>query len=172
MEPIAPEPMPVSAAARRYGCSNCGYNLVGVRIGDPCPECGKLFLLGEATEQRAGKAVASMVLGIISVFSCMFYGVPGLVCGIIAVVLAKRAREAVRLGEAPAFSLDFAKAGKVCGWVGICLSGLFFLLVVLYMVFVVALIGTAARGGMFTPPGPAPTPVTAPAPPASPGGGS
>lgn len=159
----APTPgqIPGTGQPRRYACSVCGYNLVGVRIGDPCPECGNLFLLSEASHQRAGAAVASMVLGILSLIGCLFYGVPGLICGIVAVVMAKKAREAVRVGEAPAFSLDFAKAGRICGWVGISLSALFFLLMIGYLILVVSVFGAMAGGGVFNPP-PGPTPVPMP----------
>tara|TARA_R110000782_G_scaffold57258_13_gene119677 strand:+ start:3024 stop:3530 length:507 start_codon:yes stop_codon:yes gene_type:complete len=165
MDPTPPEPMPEPGPPKHYACSNCDYNLVGVRIGDPCPECGKLFLLSEASQQRVGAAVASLVLGMMSILTCMFYGIPGLICGIVALVYAKKAREAVRLGRAPAFSLDFAKAGKICGWVGICLSALFFVLMAIYIVFVVAMVGAAfTGGGGFPAPAPAPTPVPMPAP--------
>lgn len=162
----APTPgqIPGTGQPRRYACSACGYNLVGVRIGDPCPECGKLFLLSEASHQRAGAAVASMVLGILSFIGCLFYGVPGLICGIVAVVMAKKAREAVRVGEAPAFSLDFAKAGRICGWVGISMSVLFLLLVVGYFVVVITMLGAFAGGGGWAPP-PGPTPVPMPSTP-------
>lgn len=165
-QPAAATPgqIPGSGQPRRYACSVCGYNLVGVRIGDPCPECGKLFLLSEASHQRAGAAVASMVLGILSLIGCLFYGVPGLICGIVAVVMAKKAREAVRVGEAPAFSLDFAKAGRICGWIGISLSVLFFLLIIGYLVLVVSVFGAMAGGGVFNPP-PGPTPVPMPSTP-------
>lgn len=163
MDPTPPEPMPEPGPVRHYACSNCDYNLVGVRIGDPCPECGKLFLLSEASEQRIGSAVAALVLGMMSILTCFFYGVPGVVCGILALVYAKRAREAVRLGRAPAFSLDFARAGKICGWTGISLSAVFFVLIALYMVMVFAIMGAAIRGAVPAPAG-GPAPVTTPAP--------
>jgi hypothetical protein len=164
MDPTPPEPRPEPGPIRHYACSKCEYNLVGVRIGDPCPECGTLFLLSEPSQQRIGSAVASLVLGMMSILTCFFYGVPGLVCGILALVYAKRAREAVRLGRAPAFSLDFARAGKICGWTGISLSSVFFVLIALYMVMVFAVMGAAFRGAL---PAPAPAPVPsmpAPAP--------
>jgi len=157
---MPPEPRPEPGPLRHYACSNCEYNLVGVRIGDPCPECGKLFLLDEASEQRIGSAVAALVLGMLSIVTCMFYGIPGIVCGILAIVYAKKAREAVRLGRAPAFSLDFARAGKICGWVGLALAGLFFVLIVIYMVVIFSIMGAAmGGGGGFAPPPPAPTPL-------------
>lgn len=163
VDPIPPEPMPEPGPVLHYACSNCSYNLVGVRIGDPCPECGELFLLSEPSQQRVGAAVASLVLGILSIATCMFYGVPGAVCGILALTYAKKAREAVRTGAAPAFSLDFARAGRVCGWVGLSLAGLMLVLIVFYVIFFFAMVGAAA-GGFGAPPGPTPVPMPMPMP--------
>jgi len=101
--------------------------------------------------QTSGKAIASMVLGICSIITCMMYGVPGIVCGILAVVFSKHAMANVRNGTAPQTSIGMAKAGRVCGWVGISLSivGLLFLLI--YIVIIVGILGAAAAGAANSP---------------------
>ncbi len=111
-------------------CLSCGYEIVGVGVGGHCPECGSVIRQFAAPgAQTQGKAVASMVLGICAiVLSCATYGIMGLPCGILAVVFAKQARLAVQAGTAPVSSLGMATAGRVCGWIGLGLSGVFLLL--------------------------------------------
>ncbi|MBL4592133.1 MAG: hypothetical protein JKY96_09265 [Phycisphaerales bacterium] len=149
---------------RGYYCAKCGYNLIGIAMGDPCPECGSDFLMDNPYSQRCSKAIASMILWIMSIMTCMFYGVPGLVCGILAIIFAKQARAQVHMGQAPQFSLDFAKAGRVCGWIGLGLSVVFLLLVAAYLIFIVVMISSIGAGGGFAPVPPAPTPMPLPIP--------
>ncbi len=86
-------------------CVQCGYNLTGVAIGSKCPECGRTVApsFHSQTLPTSGKAVASMVLGICSIFGCGLYGLPSIVCGPLAIifsVLAKKSRS-VRARSTP-----------------------------------------------------------------------
>lgn len=94
-----------------------------------------------APQQTSGKAIASMILGICSILFCSAYGIPGLVCGILAVIFAKQANARISSGLAPETSAGMAKAGNICGWIGIALSVLFFLFII--VMFILAL-GSAA----------------------------
>jgi hypothetical protein len=126
-------------------CLSCGYDLVGVRIGDRCPECGSVVNQFGSRQQTQGKAIASMVLGIVSLVTCFAYGLIGMPCAILAIIYAKKARLAVQAGTAPVSSLGMATAGRVCGWIGVVLNGIglaFFLFYV--VIFVVAIVGGAA----------------------------
>lgn len=73
-------------------------------------------------------ATAVLVLGIISIIGCVFYGVPGLICGIIALVLHKKDK---RFYQADPMKYDASfknsRAGFICAVVGVSLSALFFL---------------------------------------------
>lgn len=89
----------------------------------------------------SGMAVASLVLGIVSIPTCGLYGIPSLVCGILAVVFAGKARAQIDSGQAAPSSEGMAKAGKICGWVGIGLS-----IAMWAMIIIVIII--AALGGM------------------------
>lgn len=158
---MTPEPSQ-PAAKVPYGnrCLSCGFDIVGVPLGQRCPECGAVVqqFAGPGT-QKQGKAIASMVLGICAlVVGCMSYGLLGLPCGILAVIFAKHARVAVQAGSAPVTSLGMATAGRVCGWIGIVVSSLILLLFVLYIFAIIGLVGFGIAGGGAGPV-PAPLPV-------------
>lgn len=124
-------------------CLSCGYNLVGVRIGERCPECGsQIMQFASNRQQSSGKAITSMVLGILSIITCLGYGILGVPCGIIAIIFAKKARLAVQAGTAPASSLGMATAGRVCGWIGFILSAIYFL--IMFTIIFIAIVGAAA----------------------------
>lgn len=135
-------------AAEGVRCISCGYSLAGVRIGDRCPECGSVinqFAINPA--QSSGRAIASMVLGIVSIITCFAYGLIGMPCGVLAVMFARKARLAVQDGTAPATSLGMASAGRICGWVGIVLNSIGLLLFFVYIGFIIFAIIAGASGG-------------------------
>lgn len=130
-----------------YVCLNCGYNLLGGSIGAPCPECGTpVAQFGQQPDQTQGKAIASMVLGICSLITCFAYGIIGMPCAIIAIVLAKKARLAVQAGTAPQSSLGMASAGRICGWIGVVLNSLVLLLLLFYVLMMIGIVAAGAAG--------------------------
>lgn len=142
----APNPAPLARSG--IFCMSCGYDLVGVRLGQNCPECGtEVRQFAGGSGQTQGKAIASLVLGIVSLVMCLSYGVVGMPCAILAVVFAKKARLAVQAGTAPVSSLGMASAGRVCGIVGIILNGLALAFLLFYVVLFLGILGAAAAGG-------------------------
>lgn len=93
------------------------------------------------------KATASLVLGIISICTCFMYGIPSLVCGILAVVFGRSAKGMIARGEMPASAEGSAKAGVICGTIGIALSAVFW-------IFIVCILIAASQGGSNFPIGP------------------
>ena len=87
-----------------------------------------------------------LVLGIISIVGCFLYGIPGLVCGIIALVMFKKVK-ATYLSDKQAYDVSFknAKAGYICAIIGTILSALFFV----YIIFVVVIFASVASSGNF-----------------------
>lgn len=86
-------------------------------------------------------ATAVLVLGIIGIVGCFCYGIPGLICSIISMVLAKKDM-ALYNSNTTAYtpgSLSNLKAGKTCAIVGLILSCLYILLYVV----VIAIFGFA-----------------------------
>ena len=109
-------------------CPNCYQNLTGATIGSACPECGLVVGAGVAgsmaNRPTSGKAVAAMVLGIISIVGCVFYGVPSMVCGPLALIFARQAKGQVLRNEVSASSQGMATAGFVCGLIGTIMAAL------------------------------------------------
>lgn len=82
-------------------------------------------------------AVAVLVLGICSIVGCWIYAVPGVVCGIIALVLSRKDKRYYM--ENPARyreSYKVSNAGKVCGIIGLSISGLYLLMLLFAFSFV------------------------------------
>lgn len=88
-------------------------------------------------QQQLPNAVAVLVLGIISIVGCFCYGIVGIICGIIAIVLASKDMKLFNAnpGTYSEASLKNLKAGKVCAIIGLCLSAVYLLLLICYIVF-------------------------------------
>lgn len=85
-------------------------------------------------QQALPNSTAVLVLGIISIVSCWCVGIVGLVLGIIALVLASKAKQLYLKspGNYTQSSYGNLKAGKVCAIIGVCLSGLYVLYAIVY----------------------------------------
>ena len=92
-----------------------------------------------------------LVLGICSIVTCTCYGLPGLVCGIIALVQSKRGLTAYE--ENPSLykvgSLKNLKAGKTCATIGVILSSIYFLIILGYFITVGTLVFGALGSGLY-----------------------
>ncbi len=109
-----------------------GPDLPYTRPGPPPPPMTGPMALADRT---SGYAIASMVLGIVSIPACTCYGVPGIICGILALVFAGISRRAVEEGRAGGSSGGMAKAGKICGICGIIVPLLFWTLYILGVIW-------------------------------------
>lgn len=87
---------------------------------------------GQFGQQALPNSTPVLVLGILSILSCCCYGVPGLILGIIGLVLGNKDRRLYR--ESPGFytenSYKNSKAGRVCSIIALILSALFVLLII------------------------------------------
>lgn len=81
-------------------------------------------------------STAVLVLGICSIVGCIFYGVPGIICSIIALVLGGKANALYNSNPQmyTQASYNNMKAGRICAVVGICLS-------IFYIIFLIAFVG-------------------------------
>lgn len=129
----------MGAPSRMAFCVHCGASLAGVAVEGVCPSCGApvkdSFAVGASgSGSDSGLAVASMVVGIVSVVGCMFYGLPSIVCGPVAIVLAQKAKNAIRDGRRSPSGSGFAQAGLITGIVGSVLGFLGLALIVFAMI--------------------------------------
>jgi len=70
-------------------------------------------------------ANAILTLGILSIVGCMFYGLPGLICGIIALSMYPKVKRQY-LQDPTRFEASFknAKGGYICAIIGTSLAAL------------------------------------------------
>lgn len=86
-------------------------------------------------QQILPNSTGVLVLGIISIVGCSCYGIVGVVCGIIALVLASKSQ--VLYQQNPALYTDVSyknmKAGKICAIVGLSLSAVALVCMIIYI---------------------------------------
>ena len=106
---------------------------------------GTSNIFNDGPKQSLPNATAVLVLGIISIVGCFCYmlaGLVGIVCGIIALVLASK--DSRRYRTEPHLytiaSYNNLKAGRVCAIIGTVLSSLY----LLFIIFFIAIIGLGA----------------------------
>jgi len=87
--------------------------------------------------EQLPNSTAVLVLGIISIVGSMCYGVVGLICGIIALVLSSRDAQLYRT-QPRRYAMSSYKnlqAGKICAIIGIVISALAIVGVIFYVLF-------------------------------------
>lgn len=101
---------------------------------------------GQGMQQPLPNATAVLVLGIISIFACFCYGVPGLICGIIAIILANKSRRLYNSNPEAytVSSLKNVNAGRICAIISIVLS-------LIFIAIVIAFIGSIGIEGLRDP---------------------
>jgi M penetrans paralogue family 26 len=95
--------------------------------------------VGNVGSGEIPNSIGVLVLGICSIVGCLFYAVPGLICGIIALALFGNVKR-VYLSNPSYYQHSYknAQGGMICAIIGLSLSALFLL------IFVFALL---ANGG-------------------------
>ncbi|MDR6158412.1 MULTISPECIES: CCC motif membrane protein [Chryseobacterium] len=95
-------------------------------------------------QQKLPNATAVLILGIVSIVGCCCYSIPGLIAGIIALVLAKKDGELYKQNPTMYSNYGQLNAGKIMAIIGIILS-------ILYAVYIVVLIATVGWDAMKDP---------------------
>ncbi|WP_231373944.1 CCC motif membrane protein [Aureivirga marina] len=87
-------------------------------------------------------ATAVLVMGILSIIGCFFYAIPGLILGIISLVLANKAMALYKNNPKNYTQSSFnnVKTGRICAIIGVSLAGISFLIFIIYFL---------AMGGIF-----------------------
>lgn len=76
----------------------------------------------DAQRQQLPNSTLILVFGILSIVGCCCYGIVGLIFGIIAVVMAKKATDIYNANPEMYTGYQNVKAGKIMGIIGIVLS--------------------------------------------------
>lgn len=89
----------------------------------------------------------ALVLGILSIVSCFCYGIPGFVCALIALIVARSSTKlyAANPGKYTAGSFSNLNAGRICAWIGLIPSILYIIaIIIIFMVFGWAIVSNPA----------------------------
>ena len=94
-------------------------------------------------------STAVLVLGILSLVMCFCYGIIGLILGIIGLSMAGKDLQRYKMnpGAYTTSSYNNLKAGRVCAIIGTILSGLYFIVIIIYLIAVGSLISMGSLGG-------------------------
>ncbi len=100
----------------------------------------------DGISKQLPNATTVLVLGILSIVGCLLYCLPGLVLGIIALVLHKKDKE-LYLSSPVAYQESYktSNAGRICAVIGLSLSALFLVILVVYFVFVLSIFNAVVR---------------------------
>ncbi|WP_024772594.1 MULTISPECIES: CCC motif membrane protein [Aquimarina] len=90
-------------------------------------------------KQQLPNATLVLIFGIASIVTCFCYGFLGLVFGIIALVLAKKAKEQYLANPELYIGYENLNAGRICAIIGTILSSLYLLIIIGYIIFMGAL---------------------------------
>lgn len=98
---------------------------------------------GPPSQSSLPNATAVLVLGIVSIVGCFLYAIPGIICGIIALVLFKKDKRTY-LADPARYEESYktANAGNICAIIGLSLS-------CLYLIFWLLLLGQIFSMGRF-----------------------
>lgn len=91
-----------------------------------------------------GKAMTAMVLGIVSCATvCFCYGVPSIICGILAIIFARQAETELATGLPNKPAASQVRVGRICGIIGLCVGAVIVLVCV--AVVIMAIIAESAE---------------------------
>lgn len=93
-------------------------------------------------QEQLPNATTILVMGILSLVLC---GIIGLVCGIIGLNMAGKAKTMYEANPARYTSASFSNvnSGRICSLIGVILSSVGILILIVYLIFVFAVVGAA-----------------------------
>jgi len=88
-------------------------------------------------KQMLPNATLALVMGILSIVGCCCYGLPGIIFGIVALIISLKSEKLYKQDPENYLGYGNVKAGKIMGIIGIVLGVLF----AAYMLYVISMIG-------------------------------
>lgn len=100
-------------------------------------------------QANLSNATPSLVLGIVSIVGAFCYGIGGVICGIIGLILANKDRKLYQANPEmyTASSYSTLNAGRVCSLIGLIMGALFMIATLLFFVFFGGTMMEAMRQG-------------------------
>lgn len=94
-------------------------------------------IFGGPLQMELPNATGILVLGILAIVGSFCYFVPGIVCGIIAIFLASKAKRVYyeTPGRYTEASYKNMNAGRICAIIGLCLALLLIIITVVVVIF-------------------------------------
>lgn len=86
----------------------------------------------EEVKRQLPNASAVLILGILSILGCCFYGIPGLILGIIAVVLGAKDKKLYNSNPNKFSGIGNVNSGYLMGWISIIISLIFTLFIFVF----------------------------------------
>ena len=111
-------------APQYYGNGQYGQSYQSYQPYQPYQE--NIYAQPGESKAANGKAVASMICGICALLLCCCYGVPAIILGIVAIVLAILAKKD-NMGQFP----GMAVAGLIMGIIGIVMGVIYIVILIL-----------------------------------------
>jgi ATP/ADP translocase len=81
-------------------------------------------------KQRLPNDTLILVMGILSIIGCCFYGIPGIIFGIVAIVLGSKATKLYKAEPDRYEGYGNVQAGKIMGIIGIVLAVIFVIMII------------------------------------------
>ena len=102
-------------------------------------------------QEALPNSTAILVLGIASIVTCCCYGLPGIICGIICLIMMKKANDLYKSNpeKYTESSIKNLNAGKICGIIGLILSILYFIYTVAMWIIYGAMMVGGGYPGMY-----------------------
>jgi hypothetical protein len=85
-------------------------------------------------QQKLPNAVATLILGILSIVGGCCYGIPGIIMAIIALVISANSNKLLKANPEGYSDAGNHKAGRICAFIGLGLGALWFLFLIVYVV--------------------------------------
>ena len=91
-------------------------------------------------KQMLPNATLALVMGILSIVGCCCYGLPGIIFGIVAIIIAAKSEKLYKANPENYLGYGNVKAGKIMGIIGVVLGVLF----AAYMLWFIGQVGWEA----------------------------
>ena len=85
-------------------------------------------------QQKLPNAVATLILGILSILGSCCYGIPGIIMAIIALIISSNSNKLLKANPEGYSDAGNHKAGRICAFIGLGISALYFIFFIVYVV--------------------------------------